>query len=107
MLRVAADPGGVGPGDDELGSGDNADARHIEEFGAGRHDELFELGLVFSGFGFEEHGAAGDGSDRSNGGPVLDAVAGECAETVATVELLVGRAVPCPAAVGACSRSMP
>jgi hypothetical protein len=39
---------------------------------AGGDDELFELGLVFGGFGLEEQGAAGDGADRADGGAVLE-----------------------------------
>ena len=89
---LAADPAGVGPGDEELGGGDHADAGQVEQFGAGGHDELLEVGFVLGGFGLEEQGTAGGGADRRDGGAVLDAVAGQGAEPGAAVELLVGGA---------------
>ena len=82
----------VGPGDQELGGGDGADSGPVEQFGANGGDKLFELGFVFGGFGFQEQGATGDGSDRADGGAVLDAVAGQGAQPRAAVELLVGAA---------------
>ena len=88
----AADPAGMGPADDELGGGDDADPGQVEQFGAGLHDELLQVGFVLSGFGLEEQGAAGGGADRGDGGAVLDAVAGQGSQPGATVELLVGGA---------------
>jgi hypothetical protein len=90
--RFIADAAAAGPGDQELGGGDGADSGPVEQFGANGGDKLFELGFVFGGFGFQEQGATGDGSDRADGGAVLERVSGRRAQPRTLVQLLVGGA---------------
>src|SRR4051812_40878002 len=88
----AANAVAVGPGDEELGGGDDADSGAFEQLRASGGDEELEFGLVFCGFGFQHQCATSSGSDGAYGGAGLHGMAGECAESGASGELFVGGA---------------
>jgi hypothetical protein len=76
---LRAQPAGVGPGVDDLGGADHADARLGQQLGHEPDHELLELGLQVVGLGLQRERAPGGTAQAGDGRAMLDRLAGASA----------------------------